>query len=216
MQIGQNDELIKTLESSWAKWVEKESNDTNWDDFKNILASTIGCSPKHIVVKVVRKGNISVRLNEALLTKGVIYPVLLCDSSVDIESKQLSNRARTQIDEGSCEAVLVFAEDLSQGIGKFRPAHLTALQNSPIVEKMFFRWPDLNLDVVPNGMSIREALKNVANLQDSYTHVSSHPLMVSRADYLNKAAISLEARLNRNPTKKPIRVNANPGEGKFS
>jgi hypothetical protein len=210
MNIVPEDNLLSLINLSWAEWLERGSGNPNWESVCEKLAEIVGCKPEHFLVKVVRQGNVTVRLNEALLSHGVIYPVLVCDSSVDLTSSQLRNGPRAQISSGANEGVLIFVETTS---GQFSPFRVTALENSPIHSKISSCWPAIEVDLISNPTSVRFSLSQVAKHQENYVAKSDDPGMLQRAKDLSAAALSLEAGLNRNPTQTPIRVKANSGIG---
>lgn len=210
MTTASKDELLGLIDAAWAEWNERGIGSPNWNLVCEKLAEIVGCRPEHFVVKVVRQGNITVRLNEALLTQGVIYPVLMCDSSVELSSSQLVNGPNAQISSGAIEGVLVFTERNS---GQFEPYKVAALEHSPLHTKVSKIWPALEKELVSNPLSIRAAILRVAKMQKSYVARTDDPLMKERSECLAISALSLEANLNRNPTRKPIKVNANSGLG---
>ena len=209
-----HDNLIEVVELAWAEWLQRGSGGPKWDDFAEGLAEIVGCSPQDFVVKVVRQGNVAVRLNEALLTQGVIYPVLVCDASVDLSSAQFINASRSQIENGATEGVLILSEKSISEAGKFFPAKLFALEHSPFVEKLLDYWPQLSTSLIPNPLSIRHSLSASAAAQVNYVNNSEDLAMKTRASDLSNAALALQAQLNRNPTHDPIKVKANSGIGR--
>jgi hypothetical protein len=178
------------------------------------LAEIIGCAPGSILVKVVRNNNYTVRLNEALLTKGVVYTVLICDSSNDLSSSQLITGPNTKISNGSFEGVLVFSEIGQAQSGTFDLFKIFALEHSPIVGKLKIDGSSVQYDLIPNPVSIRAALFGAAMCQSLYDVSKNHPEMIKRTEYLTSAATGLLARLNQSPSTNPISVIAKPGIGK--
>ena len=213
MDIEDKNELMRSLNSAWAGWRESTSPSPDWDQFTKLLAKNIGCTPSSILVKVVRNNRYTVRLNEALLTKGVVYAVLICDSSNDLSSSQLDSGPHTKINNGSFDAVLVFSEVSQQQSGTFDLFKIFALEHSPVVDKLKVDGSEVKFDLIPNPVSIRAALLGAAKCQSSY-HQSTHdPEMIKRAEYLSLAATSLFSRLNQSPTTHVSTVKANTGIG---
>ncbi len=204
------DELLGLINGAWAEWNNRGTGNPNWQPVTTKLAEIVGCKPEHFVVKVARQGNVTVRLNEALLTQGVIYPVLICDSSVDLASVQLISGPNAQISSGAIEGVLIFSET---GKGQFAVHKVASLEKSPLHSKIESVWPAIEKELVPNPLSIRASLMRVAELQTHYVAKNDDSRMKERSDYLSNSALSLEANLNRNPTQTPIKVKASSGIG---
>jgi hypothetical protein len=213
MEIEDKNKLLLSLDSAWAEWTNRGSGNPNWDEFTSNLAKIIGCTPSCILVKVVRDNNYTVRLNEALLTKGLVYTVLICDSSNDMSSSQLVTGPTTKIVNGSFEAVLIFSEQYSGTPGSFELSRIFALEHSPVVEKLKMDGSGVQSDLIPNPVSIRAAFLEVANCQTLFVPSVHDPNMVRRAEYLSSASSSLNARLNRSPTTNALKVKANSGLG---
>ena len=213
MDIEDKDELLQSLNSAWAGWGDSTSPNPDWSQFTKDLAKNIGCSPDSILVKVVRNNRYTVRLNEALLTKGVVYTVLICDSTNDLSSSQLDSGPLTKITNGSFEAVLVFSEVSQQQSGTFELFKIFALEHSPVVEKLKVDGSEVEFELIPNPVSIRAALLGAAKCQSLYNQSTHDPEMIKRADYLSLAATSLFSRLNQSPTTHVSSVKANTGIG---
>ena len=213
MDIEDKNELLQSLNSAWAGWGESTSPNPDWGQFTKVLAKNIGCTPDSILVKVVRNNRYTVRLNEALLTKGVVYTVLICDSSNDLSSSQLDSGPHTKITNGSFEAVLVFSEVNQQQSGTFELFKVYALEHSPVVEKLKVDGSEVKYDLIPNPVSIRAALLGAAQCQSVYRQSTHDPEMIKRAEYLSLAATSLFSRLNQSPTTHVSTVKANTGIG---
>jgi hypothetical protein len=213
VEIEDNIKLLQSLDSGWAEWANRGSGNPNWDEFTSLLAEIIGCTPSCILVKVVRNSNYAVRLNEALLTKGVVYTVLICDSSNDMNSTQLVSGPTTKIVNGSVEGVLIFSEQNSDTPGSFELTRIFALEHSPVVEKLKTDGSSVQSDLIPNPVSIRAAIIEVAKCQILFDASVHDPNMIKRAEYLTSASTSLDARLNRSPATNAIKVNANTGKG---
>jgi DNA polymerase III delta prime subunit len=72
----------------------------------------------------------------------------------------------------------------------------------------------MNTTLIPNPSSIRNSLRQAAASQMNYVNNYEDPEMKKRASDLLTAALALQAQLNRNPTKGPIKVKANGGIGR--
>jgi hypothetical protein len=213
MDNEKKNELLQALDSAWSEWGESKANNPDWNEFTQVLARIIGCAPGSILVKVVRNNNYTVRLNEALLTKGVVYAVLICDSSNDLSSSQLITGPNTKITNGSFEGVLVFSEVSQQQSGTFELFKIFALEHSPVVEKLKIDGSEVQHELIPNPVSIRAALLGAAKCQSVYRQSTHDPEMIKRAEYLSLAATSLFSRLNQSPTTNVSTVKANTGIG---
>lgn len=213
MDTENKNELLQSLNSAWTEWGDNVSRNPDWDEFTHVLASIIGCATSSILVKVVRNNNYTVRLNEALLTKGVIYTVLICDSSNDLNSSQLISGPNTKISNGSFEGVLVFSELSQEQSGTFDLFKIFALEHSPVVEKLKTDGSAVQYDLIPNPVSIRAALFGAAKCQSSYHNSTNNPEMIKRANFVSLAASSLFSRLNHSPATNAVKVKANTGIG---
>jgi hypothetical protein len=213
MENNDPNRLIELVEKAWADWNEKGSGSPDWGSVTDELAKLVGCAPQDFVVKVVRQGTVGVRLNETLMTQGVVYPVLICDSSVDLSSAQFVNASRIQFENGATEGVLIISEISVEQPGHFAPIRLLALEHTPLAEKLDGFWPSLESNLIPNPLSIRNSLSRAGILQGFYSNVDSSE-MKERASLLSNAALSLQAHMNSNPTQDPVRVKANAGFGR--
>jgi len=198
------------IAKAWAAWNTSSTKQPNWAELKEALAAVVKCSPELFNVKVARSGNFQVRLNESVMTKDAVYPVLICDHETVIVGNW-GALARAHIKEHGREGVIVFAQGSDGEHAAFSLKSLTALANSPIVASVRKLWPEANFDLIENPGSIRRDLKAVCDLQPEYIPDSSSSSMAQRKSYLDSAASKISSRLNNSPTDSEIKVNANSG-----
>jgi hypothetical protein len=198
------------IANAWAGWDTTARRQPNWDELKNALAKVANCPPELFIVKVARTGNFQVRLNETVMTKDAVYPVLICDNETAIAGN-LGSLARAHIKEHGREAVIVFAQGPDDRGASFGLKTITALADSPIVESVRELWPKANFDLIENPGSIRRDLKAVCDLQPKYVSDSGSVLMLQRKSHLDSAASKISNRLNNSPAETEIKVNANSG-----
>jgi len=200
------------ITNAWANWEATGKKQPNWDDLIPALAQVVKCSPDLFIVKVARTGNFQVRLNETVMNRVAVYPVLICDHET-ATTGNLEDLARAHIREQAREAVLVFAQGSDSASPSFNLKSLTALADSPIVESVKSLWPNAVLKLIENPGSIRRDLKSVCELQPNYVADSSSTLMAQRKSFLESSALKISNRLNNSPAEPEIKVNSNPGLG---
>ena len=204
---------IETLiTNAWADWEASEKKQPDWGKLLPALAEVVKCSSDLFVVKVAKTGNFQVRLNETVMNKVAVYPVLICDQET-ATAGNLDVVARAHIKENGAEGVLVFVQGSESKNPSFSLKGITALADSPIVSSMRNLWPKGNFDLIENPGSIRRDLKAICDLQPDYVADNGSVLMAQRRSHLDSAASKISNRLNSSPAELEIKVTSNPSPG---
>lgn len=205
-------QIPTAIGDAWSEWNRDAGKNPDWTTVRKLFADLVGSSEDAFVIKVVRGGNLQVRLNESVMTKASTYPILICDSS-NYLNENSERLARQHLIEHRREGVLFVVKEDSDDTGTFRAAKLVALEHSPIVSKVTELWPGLEVLLVANPGSIRYHMVSAASLQSQYSSNPNSPQMLKRKEHLQTAARNLFVRINESPLARRIEVKANPGLG---
>lgn len=207
-----DDKILNALAKAWNDW-ETNGGHPKWDEFKEALASVVGCAPELFQPKVVTKGNFLVRLNETLMRDGT-YPVMICPDDTDATGDAIGDNLRSHVMSHGREGIVVFTQKKGVTPAGFEAFRMTALEHSPIASELGAVFPAMSVELVAEHQSIRRALKAVADLQQHYVDDAHNPEMKKRKSELESAALALSNRLNSSSTEPQVTVSANGGFGK--
>jgi len=189
-----------------------------WPSLEAAFASFVDCDPAQVVVKLVRQGNIHVRLGEVKLSDESIYAVMICDKEINPESATFVKQATDYVASRNGEGVLYFREVEDPGVNRpakylLEPWMVVALEHSVLLEKARTLWPTLQTTAVSDANSLRFAIRSIAELQRQFTADYWNPAMQLRKEHGDRLAVSLAARLNDRSDKPALTVEHHGGEG---
>jgi hypothetical protein len=187
-----------------------------WDGFTDSFAAALGIHPELLCVKIVQDGNLRVRLNETVMTRGAGIPVLIMDEQSNFPTDAHLATLASHLFEHHREAVVVFQKVAGADPTTYAARHMTVRLHSPIKSGVADIWPQINMQPVRDDRSIRVALETAAQLQTVYSDRLRSAEMTRRGNLLSDVSEVMLARLSHEKDFGPIACRSSNGRGRAS